>query len=394
MKVPSSLPIKFQSEINQALCLASLSPSSHNSQPWEIIQVIQKDSRLILEGFLQEHTAAVLPNSNDNTYLILALNQEKCLRSLENHNLEMLLSCGAFLESLVIALASQSLSGELIWHNSDIGQNSLPESLKITNSWIPLAVLNIQFAPSIFTIEIQELIQQFSKRITHRSPYDINSPMIAPDHPLFFLKSLAYPDAFSEIEITIIKEREVIESMAKFVSHYGEIEFTKAEVWRETYQFIHFSKQEKHEYGFPIEQLLEKGSQSFSFLLKILLNPYCMNWLKYLRLPHLLASEMGKLVKASPLLIYLNFKTDYPSLKMQLEGGALWLNFCLNATKMGLAVHPVSVVLQHQHLRHNFQKSYHLPKGRGFFFCRLGQPIRTFSSVSKRKNLSQEMLTI
>ncbi|RPH91531.1 MAG: hypothetical protein EHM73_01875 [Chroococcales cyanobacterium metabat2.561] len=394
MKTSPSLSLRFQSEINRAVSLASLSPSSHNCQPWEIIQVIQKDSQLILESFLQENTAAVLPNGNNNIYLILALNQEKCLCSLESHNLEMLLSCGAFLESLVIALASQSLSGTTIWHNSEITQNPLPKSLKIPSYWIPLTVLTIQFEPDVLTPNIEELIQQFSKRITHRSPYDSNLPKVVLDESLFDLKSYAYPNTFSEIEITVIKEREVIDSMAKFVSHYGEIEFTKAEVWRETYQFIHFAKQEQHEYGFPIEQLLEKGSQSYGFLLKILLNPYCMNWLKYLRLPHLLASEMGKLVKASPLLIYLNFKTEYPSLKMQLEGGALWLNFCLNATKMGLAIHPVSVILQHPHLRQLFQKSYHLPQGRGFFFCRLGQPMQTFSPVLKRKNLSQAMLTI
>lgn len=379
---------KLEKDLNQAINLAKFAPSSHNSQPWQIALVKSQSGKEIIDKFCN------LGEINADYYLILSLNQERCLNSLAAHDLEMSLSCGAFLESLTIALASQNLQAIPSWYNSSINSNPLPESIALPSTWIPISIIAIGRAQEVIGNDIaKEKVAFFQKRITNRGPYQKIQIPAALIQKLKTSQSFSFPEIHHQCQITLIEEPNQIEQVGTFFKSHSRIEVTEPSVWKETYQWMHFGegKIQQAEDGLPVTQLLGSLSPLSQQVYKVLLSPPSVRLLNSVGLADYIASEYAKLIEDAPLLVYFNFNSEDPSLKTQLGGGALWLNFCLNATAAGLAVQPMSVVLQHPDIRSCFQEKFYLPSGRGFFFCRIGYPVVSFPPAPKKKNPCQEV---
>lgn len=379
-------------DVERALSKAIYAPSSHNCQPWEIVLIKHSQSRQIIRQYLIKYGNLEYFKELKN-YLILCVNQSKSLTSLASHELEMLLSCGAFLESLALGFAAQNMQTIALWHNDSSQVNPLPDSLPIPLTWIPLVILTVDSITSeeIVANEIEQKVAQLTQRLTNRGVYA--QKLIAPEvkKSLMNTTSIFYPDIHRQCNLSFIDDADNISQIGKFFKRNAQIEFTASSVWQETYKYIRFGDRNLVKDGLPVSQLLGEMPQILKPVVKFLLSPATMAVLKYFGLPQLLTTQMSKLITGSPAVVYFNFQTDKPSVKTKLAGGALWLSFCLNATMEGLAVHPMSVILQHSHLRSRFQETHKLPSGRGFFFCRIGQPLEAFPPAPKRLDMAKDI---
>ncbi len=89
------------------------------------------------------------------------------------------------------------------------------------------------------------------------------------------------------------------------------------------------------------------------------------------------------MVRPTPAVVAMSFDRTEPTLADAVKGGARLADYWLCATAAGLALHPVSVVLQHEDLRTAFQSSLRIP-GRAFFVSRLGLPVTEFPCSPRR----------
>jgi hypothetical protein len=391
------LVTKFDELVYEAISIASLSPSSHNCQPWGLILVQNPVNKNLIENFLENEESSACKETKGNNYLIITLDKNRCLNSLAAHTLEMLLSCGAFIEALVLAFTERKIEAVPCWHNSNLNNNPLPKNIKIHSNWIPLSLISIIEQPETPIMDdIKEKIAMINQRITNRGLYkneQISSEII---QNLTSLSSVSYPGIEKKINICLIQEPGVIKQISSFIKENSQIEFTENSVWKETYKYIRFGNKEIEQSndGLPITQLFGPMPEWLQQTFKLILSPICMQGLKRIGIPNYFSSQLAQLIANTSLLGYLSFKEEEPSIVEQLGGGAIWLNLCLNATLAGLSIHPVSVILQHPHLRLKFQKDYHLPAGRGFFFTRIGYPLVSFPSAPKIKNLAKQVQKI
>jgi hypothetical protein len=382
------LSINQDTALSKAIRLASLSPSSHNCQPWGITYLTSQEAKQHLRSFLSTPEAA-------EAYLVLFLDRTRCLSSLRAHQMEMFLSCGTFLESLLLGLHAQNWEASIVWINETLTPEPFSFALPRRPQWLPLAIIGLQYTcESNFRELSQEKVKYLSERRTNRGIYSEEPLATTLLAQLQTARSLAFPQVHSLCQMMLIEQPQIIEQLGDFVKTNGTAEFTQGKVWRETYQWIHFGQRriQQAETGLPVTHLLGEMSPLAQWLLKGLLSPSGMAILKYLGFPRLFATELGNLVKTSPLLVYFNFATEQPSVSAQLGGGAFWLDFCLKATQLGLAVHPVSVVLQHPEIYQRLQDSFAFPQGQGFFFCRIGYPQVSAPYAPKKANFWQEVL--
>lgn len=374
-------PIELEKDLMDAVEYAAYSPSSHNSQPWELAWAKTPAACLQVQKFLQGQSSIT---GNPVSYLILALNRDRHLRALSAHRLEMILSCGIYLESLLIALAARNWSGEVCWYNTgEICDFGLP------NSWEALAVVALM--PGLHSVARNrraiESLPLFQARITNRAPY-LSSGISGQT-----LRELTQCECFldsqiqRETQITLIQSREDIRKVGDFVARHAAIDFSHAAAWQETYRFIHFGPHaiRRAQFGMPVTQLFGPMPPWKQYVYKLLFSPAVMQLLAHTGYLEILGNEFGKLVSSSPVLGYINFRHDEVPMPMQLAGGALIFQMWLQATRLGLALHPVSVILQHPDLRMAFQEENRLPHGRGFFFFRMGLPTAVFPPAPKRK---------
>ena len=382
------LNLNHKPDISTAIHLASLSPSSHNCQPWGLTYLTSEFAKKYLKDFASDSESTI-------AYLILSLDRSRCLSTLPAHELEMLLSCGAFLESLFLGLQAQNLSASIVWVNESMEINPFSPVIPLREYWLPLAIISINplKVANLWKLSQQKVIH-LSKRKTNRgiySPTPLSSDVI---DVLKNINSITFPKAYSCCQVILIESSKTINQLGKFVKTHGTAEFAEDKVWKETYQWMRFGKDniQNADSGLPITQMVGTIPTEVQWLLKQILSPSIMKILKNLGLPQLLATNLGNLVGSSPLLAYLNFIEREPTVSEQLSGGAVWLDFCLKATELGLAVHPISVVLQHPKIYHKLIDNFTLPHGRGFFFCRVGYPYVSASNAPKRTQLLNEIL--
>ena len=133
--------------------------------------------------------------------------------------------------------------------------------------------------------------------------------------------------------------------------------------------------------GFAITQLLGPTPAVVRQLLRLGLSPTAMRMLRYVGIPTAMARALGALVGAAPLLVRVS--VDRPSPGTELVAGGVAMDVWMRATAAGLALHPVSAILQHDDLRERFQRTLGLA-GRAVFFARVGYPTATFPSTPRR----------
>lgn len=363
----------FPDALSEANEIAALSPSSHNSQPWALAWLTSSRAR--------RSAAALLGDAHDDEreYLALALDRRHALGSLPAHAVEMKVSCGLYWQILMHGLAAQGWTLE----NTRFGdgdEQMIDEGLP--EHWSMLCVASFRRADET-SGDLDELRATVRARRTNRGPYrdDEVDPLV--------LKRLLEPStaAAENAQVTVTHMRSAAERarFAGFVTRYAGRDFSHDAAWRETHSFLRWSETDAAERGdgFTLTQLFGPLSRPRQLLMRAALDPATMRWLRYGGYHRFLAWQLAAITKPTPVIVAMSFDGDSPDLADTVRCGARLADYWLRATRAGLALHPISVVLQHDDVRRALQADFGL-EGRTFFVSRLGYPTAEYPVSAHR----------
>ena len=353
--------------------LARLAPSSHNCQPWAIASC-ESDAaqRAVCEW------AGTESRSSDEHWLVLGVDTARALEALPTLATEMRLSCGMFLQLFAGALAEQGFAVRVV--SRDAGARGLRLD-GYPSSWSPLAAVAVPPGSPRRPAWSSALA---SRRRTNRAAYEARPVDRDVQHALRHAEALfaREPDP-SPVSVNLIADPQAVRAVGTFVGKHANVDFTHADAWRETYRFMRFGTREIETAtdGFAITQLLGPTPAVVRQLLRLGLSPTAMRMLRYVGIPTAMARALGALVGAAPLLVCVSVDRRSPG--TELVAGGVAMDVWMRATAAGLALHPVSAILQHDDLRERFQRTLGLA-GRAVFFARVGYPTATFPSTPRR----------
>lgn len=374
---------EFDDALREAVDIARLAPSSHNSQPWGLAVVRSPEAMSQVCGVFDRPASGRPESRPGSRHLVLALDRERELTALHDHRVEMYLSCGAYLHLLLEALRIAGWGASRVaWNEDSRCDWLLPAALP--GEWLPLAAVQLSPAPPEEHGRLVELARVAGQRITNRAPYRKEAPaatVLESPAPLPPADAALRP----AVEVRLITERKAIESIGSFVAASAAIDFAHPTAWRETHRFIRWSPGDHLEDGFPVEQLFGPMSRARKLLYRAALAPPTLFLLARLGYAAYLAKQLGELVGNTPALVAFSLPSERPAISAVVGGGAAVMEFWLRATAAGAALHPISVILQHPDIRARFQRDHGL-SGRVFFFARLGYPASAFPPAPRRRD--------
>ncbi|MFJ7045438.1 RedV protein [Streptomyces sp. NPDC101112] len=375
MTRPSVAPARrFEEALADATALASLSPSSHNCQPWRLARADSPGARQAAARFLG------MGDEAGTEYVILALDRGRELRALAAHAMEMHVSCGAYWRLLRRTLAAEGWAARQVR-----AVEVLPEPVRFAarwpSDWSPLCVAALRRdRPS--GERIDDLWALARGRRTHRGPYR-NTAL--DDGTLGELaRTVAVPVRADDPKgaekggvtvrhLTSSPERSLF---ADFLASHAGRDFSHPAAWRETHAYVRWNAAEarRHGDGFTAAQLFGPLTPLQYLGKRLTLAPPMMRLLCLAGFHHRLAAELAGHVRLrTPAVVALGFTRESPGVAGQLRGGELLLDYWLAATEAGLALNPLSIVVQHDDLRRDLKTLLGLA-GRPFFVSRLGVP--------------------
>jgi nitroreductase len=365
---------RLPSILTEAIDLATLAPSSHNSQPWALASLTSREAVRPFERWLGDER-----DGATERWLVLALDRARAIRALDAHALEMRLSCGMFLQLLVGALANRGVAARVVPLVDR--EPGVPPVAGWPATWAPLAALALRPGLAETPEWSPALVRE---RRTNRGRYEgtclerATRARFAASRPLFGDRKDR-----EALRIHLFDDRRTVGAMGDFVSQHSAVDFEHSVAWRETYGYIRFSDRQiaAHADGFPVSQLFGDLSRPARQLLRVALSPPLMRALRRASVPRLLARQLGELVRGTPTLACVS--TGGCSPWRELVAGGAMMELWMRATASGLAMHPVSVILQHEDIRRRFESTFGLEQ-RVVFFARLGQPTASFPPTPRR----------
>ncbi|WP_328939593.1 RedV protein [Streptomyces tauricus] len=397
---------QFEHALREAAEIAALSPSSHNCQPWGVAWPTGRAARRAAER-LVDRAPADGPEAPDRVsgdargtggratdeYVILALDRERELTSLPAHAVEMLVSCGAYRQILLRSLALQGWSTDRVhFVEPRAGQQTrgthdtwppLGDTWPV--SWSPLCVVRLRRTdePDVPDGSLAELRRTALARRTNRAPY---RPEAVEPAVLDGL-SASCTGVAEGADVTVrhlVADRERA-AFADLVARHGGRDFSHRQAWRETHSYVRRDEAEAavRGDGFPLSQLFGPLSTPRRHALSLALAPTTMRVLRHAGYHRVLARQLARVVRPTPVVVAMGLADASPGVGATLRGGARLAEYWLRATEAGLALHPVSVVLQHDDVRKELQDRLGLP-GRTFFVSRLGRPLTDFPRAPRR----------
>ncbi|WP_257455538.1 hypothetical protein [Archangium lipolyticum] len=361
---------------------AALSPSSHNAQPCELALLTSDEAHRALAG------AGAAPG--EGVYAVVALDPARCLCALPAHRTEMLVSGGIYVEALSIALAARCVRADVRWRMGGVP----PAMVRLLAPWEPLAVLHLTPAP--VDAGAAALMPLLAARRTNRSPYrsePLDSSIV---EAACAARSRAFPESSEVCGLVTLTDRGVLARAGELVRRYGALEFTHEAAWHETYAHIRFGPEviRQAETGLPITHLMAKPLSGWlQALLRVVLSPSSMRVLRSLGLARSMARQSGTLLERSGMLLYLHFHEEEPSEAAQVAAGGRLLATWLALAAREVALHPVSVMVQHPEPRLKLITELGLPPGRGFFFARVGVPAAEMPAAPRRRDAAERVRT-
>ncbi|PSM42766.1 RedV protein [Streptomyces dioscori] len=388
--------------MREAADIAALGPSSHNCQPWGVAWPTGRGARRAVERLVDEAPADG-PEASDSTsgvrgtegrdtdeYVILALDRERELTSLPAHAVEMLASCGAYLQVLLRSLALQGWSTDRIrfvepptgGRTGGAYDTGRPLGGTWPVSWSPLCAVRLRRTDEPAG-SLAELRRTALARRTNRAPYrpDAVEPAV--------LDALSAPSTGvaegAEVTVRHLVADSERAAFAGLVARHGGRDFSHRQAWRETYSFVRRDEAEARARGdgFPLSQLFGPLSAPRRHALRLALAPTTMSVLRHAGYHRVLARQLARVVRPTPVVVAMGLTDTSPGVEATVRGGARLAEYWLRATEAGLALHPVSVVLQHDDVRKELQDRLGLP-GRTFFVSRLGRPLTDFPRSPRR----------
>ncbi|MFI6053207.1 RedV protein [Streptomyces violascens] len=375
--VPPALPgrpVSFDAALRDAMAIAVLGPSSHNCQPWGLAHLTSPGARRAAADHLGR------AEDGDSTYLVLALDRERSLAALPAHDLEMLLSCGAYWRLLLRALGAQgwTVAADRYPDHPLRPVSALGDAWP--SAWSPLAVVQLRCHGIPDPDGLAELRSTATDRRTNRAPYRMD-----PEDPEL-LRGLAELEGFTNTG-TAIRHFTGAHERARFVrllARHGGRDFSHAAAWRETHSFVRRDEAAARAAGdgFALSQLFGPMSASRRRLFSLALAPATMRALRPLGYHRVFARGIAAVAGKAPAVVAMSLPEQAPGGASLVRAGGDLVDYWLRATRAGLAVHPLSVLLQHDDLRRALQSSLGLD-GRTVFVARLGRPTTGFPAAPR-----------
>lgn len=353
-------------DIDFAVRWASLAPSSHNCQPWRVL-------RCARDFYLRHVDPGAEAHAGWHEALVLGVDPARALSALPSLRREMCMSVGGF---------AALLHNFLRLHGFAVLPQLLPAA------WTPASATGAARlgaeAVAVFlvgerTVPVQSealarLLALAQRRTTQRVPFRRQGAL----EPSFDIgRALPHrlrPDAGLHWRMCAAAAQ--IDALAHFVARHAERDFSDADVWAETYRYIDFSGRhgEVPGVGFNIQQLLGPMPGWKRAAYRRVLAPALMPLSRRLGMARRIAVQLGALVADSAAIFYLSYDGPAADVAEQhLLAGESVLRLWLALTDSGLALHPVSVVLQHTDVREKLERLLGEP-GEIWFFARVGEP--------------------
>ncbi|MGW0705616.1 RedV protein [Streptomyces sp. NPDC002643] len=377
----AGLPEPFPDALRAAAAIAALSPSSHNCQPWASAWLTGDPVRAAAAAALGGDAAAP-----DTAYLALGLDRTHEIGALAAHAVEMRVSCGVYAQVLLTALEARGWSVRRLRLSDaeDDGPRVLGTAWPAP--WTLLGLVELRGAPGPARTghgTFEDLAAVAAERRTNRAPYR-KDPVATT-----VLDGLTAPSSGAAhgapVGISHLFQDADRAHFAGFVARYGGRDFAHGPAWRETHSFLRRDATEAAARGdgFTLEQLFGPLRPLRHGFLRLALSPRVMSLLRRAGYHRLLASRMAAVVRRTPVITAMTFTTDTPGQADMVRAGARLADYWLRATRAGLVLHPVSVVVQHDDVREALARRLGLT-GRLFFVSRLGHPAASFPPAPRR----------
>ncbi|TMP38048.1 prodigiosin biosynthesis protein PigM [Pseudoalteromonas rubra] len=334
----------FEQTLTEAVKLARLAPSSHNCQPWAI------------------HFDPVIHCG------YLAIDNRRKLTGLPSLEREMLLSCGIFFYILEALIRSRGY--ELHWRWCDEQeQQKLAGNDRALIRFMPGPEQDYQ------SDAFASLSEQLQQRHTVRSPY-LRTALSEQQRDELVALLKPYP-----VSLGVFYQQTHGQALSRLTQTYAGQDFANKAAWRETYSYIRFDERRQYEDGFYLHNLFGPVSAGFKHFFKMAFHPSLNSLTKLLRLPDKMAKGLAELVACGPHYLSLNVSKegDEAMFRAGIGLGALWLRL----QQWGWAMHPISVLVQHDNARQALAECLsqaELP----VFFARFGEPEITGSPAPRR----------
>lgn len=369
----------FPRALKRAVSLAVLSPSSHNCQPWGVARATTAGARAAAAAYLgrcegdREGTGD--SDEGDSTeYLALALDHRRELVALPAYGIEMRVSCGAYWHMLLRSLAAQGWIPARVRVPSDEGRIRFGQSWPAEWSLLCVAALR---RGTTSGERFDELHATARDRRTHRGAYhkeSLNAGLLDTLEQTTTVTWEGKPDAVAVQHHT---DASHLGAFATFLARNAGRDYSHPQAWRETYSYLRWTPAQAaaQRDGFTPRQLFGPLTPGRLLAKRMALAPDVMRLLCHVGYQHRLAGGLAAAVREhTPALVTMGFHENRPDLAALLLGGARLADYWLRAAAAGLALHPLSVVVQHDDLRRSLRPLLGL-RGRPFFVSRLGRPL-------------------
>lgn len=361
------MTVPFDEALTAAMAVAATSPSSHNCQPWAVARLVSERAR----AWAANHHRA----GPGEEFLVLALDRTRVIGALPAHRTEMQLSCGLYGRLLRRALAAQG------WAAQEIAVPAAVQlrGLGLPAQWAPQRLIRLRHTGE-HPESLTRLRTTALRRQTNRGPYGDRPVDRATLDELLPAEPAAPP-----ITVRYLRSEHERTEFADFVARHGGRDFAHRQAWRETHSYIRRDEAEAAARGdgFTMANLFGPMSPGQQLIRRLLLAPATMAALNPVGFPRLLAGQLAAVVRRSPAIAAMSLPHAHTSSADLFTAGEWLCDYWLRATDAGLAMHPVSIVVQHDDLRARLQSRFELP-GRMFFLARLGYPVTTFQRSPRR----------
>jgi 4-hydroxy-2,2'-bipyrrole-5-methanol dehydrogenase len=389
--------LSFQQALDEAAAIANLSPSSHNCQPWGHAWLQSEKAKAWARELLQrrgDFAGSVSIAGSDSAsgsdsiigldgitgaesiYLALAQDTDRSLSALPSHAAEMLLSCGSYWQHLLRALAAQGWIPAAIHHLDPGAAYRATACADWPPGWrmLSLAVLQRSDAPP--STSLATFRATAAARHTNRAPY--RDMAVAPEtlHELAHLSPIGAPaSSASSVTVRHLRSPTDLRRFATLIAHRSGRDFSDEAAWRETHSYFRWTAKDAaaRRDGFTAQQVFGATSAPRALLARAALNPAVLPRLCRLGFDRYLGAQLAKTARATPVIAAAGLPMDAPTAPDLLTAGMWLADYWLAATRAGLALHPLSILTQHEDLRIELQQRFGLP-GRTFFVARLGHP--------------------